>query len=198
MNKIKRILLTLFYLLIVVTSEVSVADGSNQSFLSQQISAQPTPLVTPSTMAPSKNYTVPPLSSLDLKVSLTSGLGPMGGCGGLIYVKGGSGNDINLRVIDPQGKIVLDLGRISLEKQFFITPDETGIYTVIIDNEFSVFSSKEVQIFSNTYPDNVFEFDGYSISFLVIIIIAVLFIALMVLVAWSYKRKTNNKPTIAM
>ena len=86
---------------------------------------------------------------------MSHGLGPIGGCGGLIYIKGGSCNDINFRVIDPQGKTILDLGRISNEKEFFISPDETGDFIIIIDNEFSVFSSKEVAVFSATYPDNL-------------------------------------------
>jgi hypothetical protein len=156
------------------------------------VSAQPTPLTTPSTIAPSKNYTVPPLSSLHLKVSLSYGLGPMGGCGGLIYIKGGSSNDINFRVIDPQGKTILDLGRISNEKEFYFSPDETGNFTIIIDNEFSVFSSKEVDVFSYSYPDNVFEFAGFSINFWVIILVVILSITLAGLVVWSIRRKQNN------
>jgi hypothetical protein len=155
-------------------------------------SAQPTPLTTPSTIAPSENYSVPPLSSLHLKVSLSPGLGPMGGCGGLIYIKGGSGNDINFRVIDPQGKTILDLGRISNEKEFYISPDETGNFTIIIDNEFSVFSSKEVDVFSYSYPDNLFEFAGFSINFWVITLVVILFITLAGLVVWSIRRKQNN------
>ncbi len=89
----------------------------------------------------------------------------MGGCGGLIYIKGGSGNDINLRVIDSQGKNVLDLGRISNEKQFYITPTETGNYTIIVDNEFSVFSSKDVALFSATRTNNIFRLLGFQLTF---------------------------------
>jgi hypothetical protein len=151
--------------------------------------AQPTPLTTPSTIAPSKNYSVPPLCSLHLKVSLSPGLGPLGGCGGLIYIKGGSGNDINFRVIDPQGKTILDLGRISNETEFYISPDETGNFTIIIDNEFSVFSSKEVDVFSYSYPDNLFEFAGFTINFWVITLVVILFVTLMALVVWSSRRK---------
>jgi|GEM_PF-3510110 len=153
--------------------------------------AQPTPfpLITPSTIAPPKNYTVPPLSSLHLNVSLNYGLGPMGGCGGLIYIKGGSGNDINLRVIDSQGKTVLDLGRISNEKQFYITPTETGNYTIIVDNEFSVFSSKEVAVFSATYPDNIFEFARFSINVWAIILVVISVAALLTLVVWLSRHR---------
>jgi hypothetical protein len=176
--------ITVLFLLVLLVLSSLVMIGS--------ASAQPTPLTTPSTIAPSKNYTVPPLSSLHLKVSLSLGLGPLGRCGGLIYVKGGSGNDINFRVIDPQGKTILDLGRISNEKEFYISSDETGNYTIIIDNEFSVFSSKEVDVFSYSYPDNIFEFAGFSINFWVIILVVILFITLTALVVWSRRRKQNS------
>ena len=164
----------------------------SSSVIVEAVFAQPSPLPTPSTIAPSRNYTVRPLSSLYLKVSLSHGLGPLGGCGGLIYIKGGSGNDINFRVIDPQGKTILDLGRISNEKEFYISPDETGNFTIIIDNEFSVFSSKEVDVFSYSYPNNIFEFAGFSINFWVIILVVILFITLTTLVVWSSRRKQNN------
>jgi len=148
----------------------------------------PYQLLQPTTVASPKNYTVPPLSSLNLNVSLAS-FGGMLKSGGLIYVKGGSGNDINLRVIDPQGKTVLDLGRISNEKEFYITPYETGNYTIILDNEFSVFSSKEVKVFSYTYPENGFEFVGFSINFLAIILIIVSFVVICLIVGLLLYRR---------
>jgi|GEM_PF-2177597 len=145
-------------------------------------------LLQPTTVASPKNYTVPPLSSLNLNVSLPS-FGGMLKSGGLIYVKGGSGNDINLRVIDPHGKTVLDLGRISNEKEFYITPYETGNYTIILDNEFSVFSSKEVKVFSYTYPENGFEFVGFSINFLAIILIIVSIVVICLIVGLLLYRR---------
>lgn len=145
-------------------------------------------LLQPTTVASPKNYTVPPLSSLNLNVSLPS-FGGMLKSGGLIYVKGGSGNDINLRVIDPHGKTVLDLGRISNEKEFYITPYETGNYTIILDNEFSVFSSKEVKVFSYTYPENGFEFVGFSINVLAIILIIVSIVVICLIVGLLLYRR---------
>ncbi|MDD4325916.1 MAG: emp24/gp25L/p24 family protein [Candidatus Bathyarchaeota archaeon] len=148
----------------------------------------PYQLLQPPTVASPKNYTVPPLSSLNLNVSLPS-FGGMLKSGGLIYVKGGSGNDINLRVIDPQGKTVLDLGRISNEKEFYITPYQTGNYTIILDNEFSVFSSKEVKVFSYTYPENGFEFVGFSINVLAIILIIVSIVVICLIVGLLLYRR---------
>jgi hypothetical protein len=108
---------------------------------------------------------------------LNYGLGPHGGCNGLIYIKGGSGNDINFRVINPQGKTILDLGRITNQNEFHISPDETGNFTIILDNQFSIFSSKEVNVFSATYPDNTFEFAGFSINFWAIILVTIISVA---------------------
>ena len=120
---------------------------------------------------------------------MSHGLGPIGGCGGLIYIKGGSCNDINFRVIDPQGKTILDLGRISNEKEFFIFPDETGDFTIIIDNEFSVFSSKEVAVFSATYPDNLFEFAGVSINVWAVILVVMSVAVLLTFVVWLSRHR---------
>lgn len=175
-SKIKTltVLLTLIIAMSCLTLLTAKLANAQTTYASPTPSAQPTPyqLVPPTTIAPPKNYTIPPLSSLNLNVSLTS-FGGMLKSGGLIYVKGGSGNDINLRVIDPQGKTVLDLGRISSQKEFYITPYETGNYTIVLDNEFSMFSSKEVNVFSYTYPENAFELVGFSINILAIILVIV-------------------------
>lgn len=163
MGSRRKCLLVFLALLIVSISlifllEFSIAEAQTNPSFSQPTSlAKPTPyqlLPTPSTIAPSKNYTVPPLSSLNLKRSLTYGGASsiFSSCSGLIYIKGGSGNDINFRVIDPQGKIILDLGRISNEKSFYFYANKTGNFTFIFDNEFSVFSSKEVDVFQILIP----------------------------------------------
>ena len=166
-------------------------DG-NLSDWNQLTITTPYQLLPPTTIAPPKNYTIPPLSSLNLNVSLPS-FGGMLKSGGLIHVKGGSGNDINLRVIDPHGKTVLDLGRISNQKEFYITPYETGNYTIILDNEFSVFSSKEVNVFSYTYPENGFEFVGFSINFLIIFLVIVSIVVICLIVGLLlFRRHRKN------
>jgi hypothetical protein len=150
-------------------------------------SAEPTPyqLLPPSTIAPPKNYSVPPLSSLSLTVHLIYGEA----CGGFVYIQGGSSNDINFKIINPEGKIIHDLGRISNETSFQFYADKTGNFTIILDNEFSVFSSKEVDVFSNSYPNNLFEFAGFSINFWAIILIIISLAALMTFIVWLRKRR---------
>ena len=142
----------------------------------------------PSTFATSENYSVPPLTSLHLKIRLIRV--PEGWVtDGFVYIKGGSGNDINFRIIDQQGKIILDLGRISNGTSFHYQTDKTGNFTIILDNEFSVFSSKEVDVFSQGYPNTPLEFAGFSINFWVIIPVVMLFVTLMALVVWLIRRK---------
>ena len=182
-SKTITLLLTLIIAMSCLTLLTAEPSNAQTPYASPTPSAQPTPyqLLPPTTVASPKNYTIPPLSSLTLNVTLPS-FGGMLKSGGLIYVKGGSGNDINLRVIDPHGKTVLDLGRISNQKEFYITPYETGNYTIILDNEFSVFSSKEVNVFSYTYPENGFEFVGFSINFLAIILVIVSIVVICLIV----------------
>ena len=129
----------------------------------------PIPLITPSTIAPPENYTVPPLSSLNLKIFLGHGYP----CSFLVYVNGGSGNDINLRIINPEGRVIYDLGRISNKTSFKFYADQTGNFTIILDNEFSVFSSKEVNVFQGSITFSNFEFARFSINFLAIILVIV-------------------------
>lgn len=169
---------------------IVIATMSCLTFLTvKPASTQPTPyqLLPPSTLAPPQTYySVPPLSSLSLKINLARGCP----CSLLIYIKGGSGNDINLRIIDPEGKIIYDLGRISNKTSFKFYADKPGNYTIIFDNEFSVFSSKEVTVLQGNITFSSFEFAGLSINFWVIILlITVSLVALMTFVVWLRKRR---------
>lgn|GEM_PF-4338592 len=141
----------------------------------------------PSTVAPPKTYySVPPLSSLSLKINLGHGYP----CSLSVYIKGGNGNDINLRIINPEGKIIYDLGRVSNGTSFKFYADKTGDFTIILDNEFSVFSSKEVNVFQGNITFSSFEFAGLSINFWVIILLIIItLVALMTFIVWLRKRR---------
>jgi hypothetical protein len=155
-------------------------------------SAQPTPdqILPSSTFAtPQTYYSVPPLSSLSLKIDLARG----SPCRFSVYIKGGSGNDINLRIINSEGKIIYDLGRIINGTSFKFYADKPGNYTIILDNEFSVFSSKEVNVFQGNITFSSFEFAGFSISVWVIILLVIIsLVALMTFVVCLRKHKNNN------
>lgn len=155
---------------------LTIAMSSLTVLTIKSVAAQPTPypLLTPSTIAPPKIYSVPPLSSLRLTIHLIHGE-PFRG---FVHIKGGSGNDINFGIINPDGKIILDLGRISNETSFKFYADKRGNFTIILDNEFSVFSSKEVNV-SNSYPNNLFEVAGFSINVWAIILVIISVAALL-------------------
>jgi hypothetical protein len=144
-------------------------------------------VMTPSTVAPPKTYySVPPLSSLSLRINLGRGYP----CSFSVYIKGGSGNDINLRIINPEGRIIYDLGRVSNETSFKFYADKPGNYTIILDNEFSVFSSKGVNVYQGNITFSSFEFAGLSINiWAIIILIIISLVVLMTFVVWLRKRK---------
>lgn len=150
-------------------------------------SAQPTPyqLLPPLTLSPSKTYySVPPLNSLSLKIYLGHGYP----CSLLVYIKGGIGNDINLRIINPEGKIIYDLGRISNGTSFKFYADQRGNFTIILDNEFSVFSFKEVNVFHSITFSN-FEFAGFSINVWAIILVVISVATLFTFVVWLSRHR---------
>ena len=193
MGSRSKALLAFLALLIVSISLIFLLEFSTTEALTNPFFSQPTSLAQstpyklsppPSTIAPSENYSIPPLTSLNLKIRLTP-LPEGWSTDGFVYIKGGSGNDINFRIIDQQGKIILDLGRISNGTSFHFQTDKPGNFTIILDNEFSVFSSKEVEVFSYDYP----ELAGFSINFWVIIPVVILLVTLMALVVWLIRRK---------
>lgn len=65
---------------------------------------------------------------------------------GSLAISGGSGNDIDFWVADPQGKIILDLGRVSQGKSFEFNTQASGTYTFHFSNTFSSISSKIVSL----------------------------------------------------
>lgn len=186
MGKVSKTLVLLTLIIVMPCLTLPTVKPETTSPSQNDPESTPYQLMPPSTVAPPKNFSVPPLSSLNLNVGLQYGES----CGGSIIIKGGRGNDINFRIIDPQGKIYLNFGRISNEKAFhFFTPNRPGNFTLVFDNEFSVFSSKEVDVFSDTYPDNVFEFAGFSINLWAIILAAISLTLLMTFVVWLLKKK---------
>ncbi|ACS34617.1 emp24/gp25L/p24 family protein [Thermococcus gammatolerans] len=60
-------------------------------------------------------------------------------------VKGGSGNDIKVKIIDSTGHVIYNSGQISATSTTIRLP-EGGTYELILDNTFSFVSSKEVTL----------------------------------------------------
>lgn len=87
-------------------------------------------------------FTVDVLSS---RVAIFS-LGEAVEFNGSFTVSGGSANDIDFYVIDPNGEVILDLGRVRQQATFQFTTGSTGPYTLRFDNGFSWFSPKTVTL----------------------------------------------------
>jgi len=60
-------------------------------------------------------------------------------------VKGGSGNDIDIKIYDPTGEVIYQRQR-TVSTSFTITAEMAGKYEVEMDNSFSLLASKEVTL----------------------------------------------------
>ena len=86
-----------------------------------------------------ETFTVPPLQEVVRTVTLREG----DIVTGKIDVSGGSGNDINFYVTDPDGNTILRYDRAS-HTSFSFTATKPGTHTLHFDNSFSIISSKSV------------------------------------------------------
>lgn len=64
-------------------------------------------------------------------------------CEGYFTVIGGNG-DIDFRIKDPYGSVILDAGRVTGRRDFAVTAEYSGTYTFYWDNTFSLITSKTV------------------------------------------------------
>ena len=63
---------------------------------------------------------------------------------GQLQIEGGSGNDINFRVVDPDQNVIVNAGRVSNSHGFSFIASTRGGYQIALDNSFSFFSNKVV------------------------------------------------------
>lgn len=112
---------------------------------------------------------------------------------GSLSISGGSGNDIDFKVTDPQGTTVVGLGRVSQGRSFEFTAQESGAYTLHFDNSFSLISSKAVTIsYDISKPILGGGFDSNS---LVIIIGVIIIVIVIVVLAVGLSRRKNTQRT---
>jgi hypothetical protein len=110
---------------------------------------------------------------------------------GSLAVSGGSGNDIDFWVTDPQGTTILNLGRVSQGKTFEFTAQVSGAYTFHFSNTFSLLSSKTVSL---SYDISNPIFGGIDFNLLLITIAAIILaIALVILAIVLSHRKSTSK-----
>lgn len=111
---------------------------------------------------------------------------------GSLAISGGSGNDIDFSITDPQGTTILNLGRVSQGRSFDFTAQASGAYTFHFGNGFSLLSSKTVNL---TYDIGLPTFFGFDIGQLLIIIGVVVFLLLLVLglAVVRYRKRNLSK-----
>jgi hypothetical protein len=118
---------------------------------------------------------------------------------GSLSISGGSGDDINFKVTDPQGTVIVGLGRVSQGRSFEFTAQQAGAYTFNLDNSFSIFSSKMVSLSYDVTPAptptptpffNLGGGDNGGISLVTAgVIAAVIVVVLIIVVAVVFSRK---------
>lgn len=111
---------------------------------------------------------------------------------GSISVSGGSGNDINFWVTNPQGAKILDFGRVSQGTSFQFTADGSGAYTLHFDNGFSLLSSKVVTLSydAQTLVSNTVG----SVIWIVVAVVVILVIALIAIGIYVAVKRSGNRP----
>lgn len=88
-----------------------------------------------------ETFTVPPSQEVTRSIGLANG----DKVSGSLSVVGGSGNDVNFYVTDPNGNTILRYDRAT-QTSFSFSVSTTGTYTMHFDNSFSWFSSKTVTL----------------------------------------------------
>jgi hypothetical protein len=111
---------------------------------------------------------------------------------GSLAITGGSGNDINFWVTDPQGSTILNLGRVSLGRTFGFTAESSGAYTLHFDNSFSLISSKAVTLTYDLSLPTVLGLD-FGVLLIIITVVVILLVVIAVLgVALSHRKRISK------
>lgn len=92
-------------------------------------------------IARAETFTVPSLQEVTRSLGLVDG----DKVSGSISAAGGSGNDINFYVTDPNGNTIIRYDRVT-QTSFSFSASMTGTYIMHFDNSFSIFSSKSVTL----------------------------------------------------
>lgn len=115
---------------------------------------------------------------------------------GSLSISGGSGNDINFWITDPQGATILNLGRVSQGTSFDFTAQSSGAYTLYFDNSFSLLSSKTVSVTYDIGLPSVLGIDFGQFLIIIVVIVALLFVIVALAVALNRRKRTakTNQP----
>jgi hypothetical protein len=109
---------------------------------------------------------------------------------GALSITGGDNNDIEFWVTDPEGRTILDLGRVSQGTSFDFTASKNGAYTFHFDNRFSIVSSKVVTFsFTVESPSLVSSYSYILVGLLVMVLILLIFVGIHF---YSHRKKQSS------
>lgn len=111
---------------------------------------------------------------------------------GSLAVSGGSGNDIDFWVTDPQGTTILNLGRVSQGKSFDFTAQTSGAFTFHFSNSFSLLSSKTINLTYDIGLPSVFGIDFGTLLIIIAVVVILLFVIVALAVALNRRKRTSK------
>lgn len=127
-----------------------------------------------------ETFTVPALQEITRNIGLSNG----DKVSGSISVVGGSGNDINFYVTDPNGNTIVRYDRVT-QTSFSFSTSITGTYVVHFDNSFSIFSSKSVTL-DYTVTKSIL---GIPQEFFLILVVIIVVVIIAVAVVLARRKK---------
>lgn len=137
-------------------------------------------------IARAETFTVSPHQEITRPIGLSNG----DRVSGSISVVGGSGNDIDFYVTDPNGNIILRYDRVT-QTSFSFSASTTGTYTMRFDNSFSIFSTKSVTL-DYTVTESILGLPQE--YFLVLLgLIVVLIVVVVVILRKTKEMKTSSE-----
>jgi hypothetical protein len=116
---------------------------------------------------------------------------------GSLAISGGSGNDIDFWITEPQGTTILNLGRVSQGRSFDFTAQASGAYTFHFSNGFSLLSSKTVSLTYDVGLPSILGIDSGQFLIIIGVVAALLVVIVALAVALNRRKrasKTNQPP----
>ena len=111
---------------------------------------------------------------------------------GSLTISGGSGNDINFWVTNPQGTTILNDGRVSQGTSFEFTAQSSGAYTLHFDNSFSTVSTKTVSYTLHISLPTLFGIPLWVVLIYIAVILILIIVVVALAVALSHKKRTSR------
>ena len=113
---------------------------------------------------------------------------------GALSISGGSGNDVDFWVTDPNGNTIVNSGRVSSGRTFDFTCTKNGAYALHFDNSFSIFSSKFVSLSYDVERQIIPSLTTNSVIWIVLVVVIIGVLALIGLGIYLSLRRNRNKP----